>query len=234
MDSFDDPKEICSLFGNILWQAVFAVAEHITFNKVNWRAIKSHVKCFRFPNDKTVPEILFSSLLLILPNFDVMKLDDEYKTKLHAVLKLVPATKTILREKGIVEVDDLKNNANVTLGQLKSAYVNFQAMKAAEFLSSELKVKCPIPYEAFVGPKELLPAWNLVNRVQSTRTKTTKKRTSRSGTTPAADETIPKKVVKKSKNQGPSRKPSPNNTHSITSVKQTCGKYSVSSCLLKI
>ena len=231
VDSFVHPKEICNLFGNTLWQAVFAVNHHITFNLVNWNAINSHIKCFRFPNNKTLPEILFSSLLLILPNYDVTELDDEYKKKLMAVLKLVPASKSILRKEGIVEVDDVKN-ANVSLSQLKSAYTNLQVKNAADFLSSELDLQLPIPEEAFAGPSELLPAWNLVKKVQSNQTKSTKKRAARSGITPAEDEFITKKVVKRSKTKGPSPPPSPNNTHSITSVNQTGGKYSVSSCLL--
>ena len=105
---------------------MFALQNHIPFNRINWKVINSDIKCFRFPNDKTPPEILFSSLLLILPNFDITELDDEYLQKLMAVLKLIPTATSVLRKEGIVEVDDVKN-ANVTLKQLKNAYKNFAA-----------------------------------------------------------------------------------------------------------
>ena len=104
-------------------------------------------------------------------------------------------------------------------------------MNAAQFLSSELDFYLPIPEENFAGPSELLPAWNLVNRVKSSQNKSANKRTAGSVIPSAEDNTIPKKSGKKSKTkgQGPS---SPHNTCSTTSVNQTGGKYSLYSRLL--
>ena len=81
VDSFDHPKKVCQLFGNPLWQAVFALHNHLPFNRIKWGVINSDVKCFRFPNLKTPPEILFASLLHVIPDFDITAHDDHYLKK---------------------------------------------------------------------------------------------------------------------------------------------------------